>query len=157
MKRITLRKLSETLERLMAAKGFSAKDLAEKAGMSYSSLTPILNGSRECGISKLLNIADALNCTPDDLLNGLFNTEESNTHLKATKIAKPKYLAVFISIVKITYCSIYEVDSENNFNAVLHFSLLCGENADEFLEHILSSILKFSKSFWTRSGIIKMW
>ncbi len=147
MKQITLRQLSETIEKIMRAKRMTAKELAQKAGMSYSSLIPILNGSRECGISKLIAIANALGCTTDALLSGLINADNADdlAILTAGEQASPKYLAVFISIIKVSYCTLYDLKSGNTANAVLPFPLRCGEGADVFLDHIATATNKLAK------------
>lgn len=142
MKQITLKKMSEAIEKMMLAKNVTPKELAQKAKMSYSSLMPILNGSRECGISKLIAIADALGCTPDSILDGLFMGQPNIVH---ENHPKPKYFAVFISIIRVTYCMLYEVKTKKSASAVLQFPLRCGEASDDFLEYILSTIDKLSK------------
>lgn len=147
MKTTLLRKLPDTLERLMQTKNISAKELAEKSKMSYSSLMPILNGSRECGISKLVALADALDCTPDALLQGLYHSQNADTVGGGDKKPAPKYLAVFISIVKVTYCLCYEVETGKSVRPIQQFPVRCGDEADFFHSNLLIAFDKFSKEF----------
>jgi len=72
MKTVVLRKLPKNLEQLMRARNLTPKELAKKAKISYTSLMPILTGNRECGISKLIALAEALDCTPDIVLKDLY-------------------------------------------------------------------------------------
>jgi N-acetylglucosamine kinase-like BadF-type ATPase len=147
MKLNNLRNFSEKLEQLSSSQGLTPKELAKKAGMSYSSLIPILNGSRECGISKLLALSEALDCSPNVLLEGLYESNQSSGRHQQINKAPSKYLAVFISIIKMTYCAIYEVESDKTVSATLSFSLLCGAAPDEFLDHLILSLQSLSKEF----------
>ena len=147
MKKITVKKLAEQLNKVMSTKNITPKELAKKAKISYSSLMPILNGARECGVSKLVDIANALGCAPDMLLKG--SVSKSGKLNAENAYTPPKYLAVFISIVRVTYCMLYESSSNNSLEAVLPFPLRCGDEADFFLENILGALEKFSKDLNT--------
>ncbi len=144
MKQLALKKLSETLEVLMREQGISIKELAEKANMSYSSLLPILNGSRECRVSKILALADALSCTPDVLLKDLYQSSSGRDKLPKKK-APPKFLAVFISIVKVTYCLLYDVERKKSVESVQQFPLRCGDDAEFFIGNIINALTTFSE------------
>lgn len=143
MKRAKLKKLSETIEELMAAKEISAKELAQKSNIVYSTLIPIINGSRDCGVLKLTAIADALDCTPDVLLKGMYSKKSS----KIKDGSPTKYLAVFISVISATYCMVYDIEAQEKTTSVLQFPMRCGQGVDEFLDHITSSLQKLSKDF----------
>lgn len=145
MKRAKLKKLSETIEELMAAREISAKELAKKSNISYSTLIPIINGSRDCGVLKLAALADALNCTPDMLLEGMYSKEKSKEKSKVPDGSQTKYLAVFISVISATYCMFYDVETQETTTAVLQFPMRCGQGVEEFLDHITSSLQKLSK------------
>lgn len=57
----------QTLERLMARRGYLQADLAEKAGLSQSQISKLLNGKREPKLSTLMALAKALGCSLDYL------------------------------------------------------------------------------------------
>lgn len=142
MKRALLRKLSENLEQIMHKKGISPKQLSEASKIGYSSLIPILNGSRDCGVSKLIAIANALGCSTNTLLDDFLTTKNDdfrNTSIHATK-TNPKYIAVFISAISVTYCLIYDAVSKNKKITMLKFDLGCGQTPDVFLDNIVTSI-----------------
>lgn len=141
MKQITLKKMSEAIEKMMLAKDITPKELAQKAKMSYSSLMPVLNGTRECGVSKLVAIAQALGTTPDGLLKGTYVEVKNGQEITQNE---PKYLVVFISIIKVTYCLLYKVDSGAVFESVLQFPLRGGDDSESFISNILSALDKFS-------------
>ena len=141
MKRTTLEKISATLKQTMLAKDISVKELAKRSGISYSSLAPILNGSRDFGVSKLVDIANALECNPDILLAGLLNESKNKILLEPTA---PEHIAVFISVIPVTYCRVYEVETKKETTSVLHFPLRCSQDPDEFLYHISIAIQNLS-------------
>ncbi|MCK4869954.1 MAG: helix-turn-helix domain-containing protein [Gammaproteobacteria bacterium] len=134
--RAMLKDLSERIAQIMAAKGLSAKDLAKKAGIVYSTLTPILNGSRDCGVTKLAAIAEALECSPNELLYDKQVQFGSSSFLKN----KAKYLVVFMSQISATYCLIYDLKTKKTKQTVMKFSLHYGRNPNEFIDYIIVSI-----------------
>ncbi len=147
MNHTTLRELSENIRKTMESKRISVKDLAKNSGISYSTLTPIINGSRDFGVLKLLAIADALGCTPNNLLTGLFNPKISDNKIKtyaATPL--PNYLAIFISEISVTYLMLYDLKSQNKTTSVLQFSLGCSQNPETFLNNVVRSIKKAFES-----------
>ncbi|MCK4608310.1 MAG: helix-turn-helix domain-containing protein [Gammaproteobacteria bacterium] len=146
MKDFTLRKLSENLEKTMSSKKIDAKELAKISGVGYSSLTPILNGSRDFGVSKLIAIANALGCGADELLNGLISKKKEDPN----SISTPKYIAVFISVIAVTYGILYEIESNNKITSVLPFPLRCGQEPNELLDHMVTSIQKLAKEVTTK-------
>lgn len=143
MKQLLLKKLSERLEKLMLSKKMSPKELAKKAKISYSSLMPILNGARECGISKLISIANALEVNPDTLLQGMYSSKHSFYSAGEANKPAPKFLAVFISIIRVTYCLFYDVATGKSTESALQFPLRCGDDPDSFINNILSTIERF--------------
>lgn len=149
MKRIILRKFSESLEKIMDVRKITAKELAHLSKIGYSSLIPIINGNRDCGVTKLVAIANALNCTSDDLLNGVIISHgDSNYSINAAIKPQPKYLAVFISLISVTYCMIFEVSSKNKKITMFQFALGCGLNPDKFLDYLAIALQEvISKNF----------
>ena len=141
MKRSTLGKISETLEKIMFAKNISAKELAQKSGICYSSLAPILNGSRDFGVLKFIAIANALECNSDTLLEDLVNQPQ----LKALSVTnKPKHIAVFISASPVTYCRVYEIETKKVTSSVFNFPLLCSQDSDKLLYNLTTAIQDLS-------------
>jgi len=51
-------------------RGFSARDLAEKTGISAAFLSEIENGKKDGGVATLKKIAQVLRVTIDDLVDG---------------------------------------------------------------------------------------
>ncbi len=141
MKNSTLRKISETLEKIMLAKNISAKELAKQSGVSYSSLAPILNGGRDFGVLKFIAIANALECNPDTLLEDLYLKPQQQA---LSETSKPEHIAVFISVSPVTYCRVYEVETKKVTSSVFNFPLRCGQDSDELLYHITTAIQSLS-------------
>lgn len=142
MKRAVLKKLSETIERSMNTRGITAKELAVRSKIGYSTLIPILNGTRDFGVSKLVALANALHCSADEILQGLLSVKSKDFYGQemVEQRVPPRYLVVFISLISVTYYIIYETKSKATKTSVLQFPLGCGQNPDEFLEHILLSL-----------------
>ncbi len=143
MNRAKLKKLSEIIEQLMATKELSAKKLAKKSNISYSTLIPIINGSRDCGVLKLAALAEALDCTPNTLLKGIYSEKRH----RIPDGLQTKYLAAFISVISATYCMFYDIETQEAVTTVLQFPIRCGQGVEEFLGHITSSLQKLSKDF----------
>ena len=142
MKRPILRQISESLEEIMQKRGISAKELAQMSKIGYSSLIPILKGSRDFGVTKLVSIINALECSPEMVFQKvLAPTKNNGNYLTTTKNKYPiQYIAVFVSIITTTYCMVYEINSKTKKKAVLAFDLGCGQNPDEFIDRIANSI-----------------
>jgi N-acetylglucosamine kinase-like BadF-type ATPase len=141
MKRSILQTLSETLEKLIKERSMSLKELAQKSNISYSSLVPILNGSRDFGITKLIDIANALECNADTLLDGLLLCKDKTTSPPNKKIT-PRYLAVFISMISVTHCLLYDTETKKSLTSVFPFNLGCLQDQNDFLDSIISSLKK---------------
>tara|TARA_R110000868_G_scaffold400998_1_gene676260 strand:+ start:1037 stop:2173 length:1137 start_codon:yes stop_codon:yes gene_type:complete len=133
-KNTIIRKLAENIEASMLESRCSPKDLAQKADISYSSLMPILNGSRECGTSKFLAIAQALNVTPNALLKGLYSDKSTDSK------TKPRYLATFISTATITYAQLYDIETDTVFNGIFEFVIRCMESSNVIIDNLVSAI-----------------
>lgn len=58
----------QRLRLLREGKDLSVADAATAAGMAYSAYARLERGEREPSLSTLLRLAEALGCTPNDLL-----------------------------------------------------------------------------------------
>lgn len=149
MKPTILKTFSESVKKVMQEKNISAKDLAEKSAISYSSLTPIINGNRDCSITKLIAITNALDCPINTLLPNLLSHHDSQT--QTTKMGStPQYLVVFISQASVTYCLIYEAKSKQQKIITLPYDFGCRQNPDDFTDQIFATIYAaITKNFST--------
>ena len=59
--------LAENLKALRKAKGLSQEELAARSGVSAASLIKYESGEMTPGIDKVISMAEALGCTPNDL------------------------------------------------------------------------------------------
>ena len=137
------------LKQLMRIRKINTRALAEKSGLSYSSLAPIVNGMRDCGITKLLALSNALDYSPDVLLKGLYasqNTHPEKLHDTVTT-ERPLYFAIFISVIKLTYCQLYRVADGKNVNTILPAPLLGGQSPSDFHTLLANSIDKSARHF----------
>ncbi|MCK4870153.1 MAG: helix-turn-helix domain-containing protein [Gammaproteobacteria bacterium] len=144
MNKTAIKQISKTLEEIMSLRGISAKELAAKSGVSYSSLIPILSGSRDFGVSKLIALTNALGCSPDAILAGTYPHSSKDKHPSKTR-NEPKFLVAFVSAVAITYCMIYDVSTNNTTINSLQFPLRCGQDPDTFLDEIINSVNQLTK------------
>jgi N-acetylglucosamine kinase-like BadF-type ATPase/transcriptional regulator with XRE-family HTH domain len=150
MKRTTLRILSETIEKIRLEKNLSPKDLSRASKISYSTLIPILNGSRDCGTTKLLAIVNALECDPNTLLTGLFQVQKviENHEKQTSPKSMPKYLVAFISTISVTHCLVLDTISQTKRTTVFQFAFGCAQNPEDFIELVASSVKEIvSKNF----------
>lgn len=145
MKAVILRKLPKNLEQLMRAKNLTAKELAQKSKISYSSLMPILSGNRECSISKLIAISETLGCTPDTLLKDLFSPVDKSFSENNMPSDRPKFLAVFISVVKVTYCLLHDTETGVTKESVQQFPLRIEDGPEFLISNIIATLEKFSQ------------
>ena len=70
--------MGEKLRTLIAERGVSQKELAQKAGVTEAAISHYINGDRSPRGAILLNIANALGTTTDFLLS-VSKSEENNT------------------------------------------------------------------------------
>ena len=63
-----LKGIANNISRIMEEKDDieNLKSLSEISSISYPSLTPILQGTRDFGVTKLIELSNALNCDPND-------------------------------------------------------------------------------------------
>ena len=59
---------SEKIRQLMAEKGITGKELAEKAGVTESMMSYIAKGLRSPSVEVLVRIANVLGCKVDELI-----------------------------------------------------------------------------------------
>lgn len=65
-----LRKLvAKRISRKLVANNIKKIDLAERTGIPKQTISRYMTGQRKPTYDKIVKIAQALNCTPDDLIN----------------------------------------------------------------------------------------
>lgn len=75
--------LNERIRMLMEEQGMTQKELANKSNITEASMSKYLSGERRPRIDVVVNIANALGVSVDDLLgNGLENAEATLPALK---------------------------------------------------------------------------
>jgi len=151
MKRFGLKKVADNIQNMMANVEMTPKKLSELSGISYTSLMPILNGNRDCGISKLMDIAEALKTTPNTILEGTYSEILPNSPINQT--TSPKFYAVFISLVKMTYCVLFDITNNKKAEMSKQFPLLCGIKPSETLSDIASTINELRKKLNYKKNI----
>ena len=106
------KQLSERIE----ANNFSVNALEKKAGLKRSAVRNILQGfSKKPSAAVLLSIAEALNCTVDDLLGSRSSSDIAPNNIKPT--SKPHNLhpwndTLYIEAVKLVSKILSEKDSQ---------------------------------------------
>lgn len=132
-----LKQLANSLNRIMRARGMTAKKLASASNISYPSLMPILNGNRDFGVTKLLAIMNALDCSSAEVLDDFLPPRKSGVN-KSSLSLQPEYLISFCSLLSITYCLVCEIKSEKQKVIVLpYISLTCNQQPNEFVRQLL--------------------
>ncbi|MEM9243718.1 MAG: helix-turn-helix domain-containing protein [Pseudomonadota bacterium] len=135
-------RLAQNIETVMSCKKLTRNDLAEKSGIPYSTITPILNGSRDIKISTFLTICNTLNVTPNKILAELYTAtaaDEKNKHQKKAK-QKPEYLMTLISMVSETHCRLVAIKKNKTINISLKLPIQCGMIADECIGNIMTAL-----------------
>jgi N-acetylglucosamine kinase-like BadF-type ATPase len=117
------------------------KELAERSNISYSTLAPILRGERDFRISNLIALAEALNVTPNEILNGLYKAKDTSLNSKTFKA--PKYYVILVTGFGLTYCRLVDLTQGNTENAIYHFSLACTNEPKTVIEKIKMAITSF--------------
>ena len=141
----TLKIISKNISDIMNKKKHlsTPKDLSDKSGLSYSTLTPILKGERDFRVSNLLSLTEVLNTTPNELLKGCFKNPAIEKK-SAVAIYKPKYFFSFVTNAEITHCKIYNTQTKKTQIKISPFSLSCGEDTSDIIEKIKSSIVNLT-------------
>lgn len=60
--------INESLRRCRESRGFSQNMLAEKMGVSKIFISALENGNRQIPVDRLIQIANILNCSLDELV-----------------------------------------------------------------------------------------
>lgn len=60
--------INESIRQCRISKGFTQKDIAEKLGLSKQFILQIEQGKRKIPVDRLIQIANILDCTLDDLV-----------------------------------------------------------------------------------------
>lgn len=140
MKEAWVKKLGQKLQHLIGERELSVKQLSEISGIHYTTLNPIVNGTQECGFTKLIQLAEALNIEVDELLEGFYTLDlKKNQPMEAAR-----YYAVFITAAKVNYSVLFDKESREESALILQFSLRCGESPAVFIEQIESAIEKLA-------------
>ncbi len=143
MKQIVLKKLHKKILQVMQERGLSARDLAQKSKIPYTTLMSILHGISDTSVSNFSAICEGLGVTADTLLEGIIEVKSGAAKDKTGR--SPKFLIVLISIVKVTYCMLYDIAADKAVNAVLDFPLRCGDEADFFIDNVVAAVEQLSK------------
>lgn len=119
-------------------KPLSVKELAELSDISYTSLITILKGERDFGVSKLIELSDALQISPNAILKTLYQNDAD----QPPKIRKnqPKYYACFLTTNKLTRCRLHNELGEKIQDTFFPFSLYATSTPDEFVMCIKNAI-----------------
>lgn len=116
----------------------TAKELAERSNISYSTLAPILRGERDFRISSLIALTEALGTSPNELLHGLYKPGAMYLHNQC--VYPPKYYAIFLTDVGLTYCKIFNLENNESEIKLFPFSLFCTKDHKQTIEQIKSAI-----------------
>lgn len=140
MKSNSLKHIAQNFSNIMEhhERAIAPKELATKAHISYSTLAPILRGDRDFGVTKLIALAEALNVTPNDLLQGAYR-ETTQQAFMLTKPA-PLHLFSFVTSAELTRCNLYTITSQENKNKLFSFSIACTANSVAVIEAMNSAI-----------------
>lgn len=68
--------INESIRQCRISKGFTQEDIAEKLGLSKQFILQIEQGKRKIPVDRLIQIANILNCTLDDLVGRNFGKED---------------------------------------------------------------------------------
>ncbi|MCF6766485.1 XRE family transcriptional regulator [Thiotrichales bacterium 19S3-7] len=145
MKDSHLNIISKNLKELMKKddKFGTQLELAKASNITYSSLNPIINGERDFAVTKLVKLANALNCDPNTLLSGTYNQPIKSEY----KLIKPAFYISCISIDQITYCSILNVNNKQSNKLIIPQGVACDNNAEHFIQLMIEKIHKEISNF----------
>jgi N-acetylglucosamine kinase-like BadF-type ATPase/transcriptional regulator with XRE-family HTH domain len=129
--------VSQTINKIADTKGLTPKQLAEKAGLSYTTLIPILRGERDFRVSNLVTLANALKITPNDLLLGTYTP---TTGTESLTYRQPKYFALFIASPSLTYCQLIDLKTHHSEQKTFQFAIDCTGNAFDVIGRIRNAI-----------------
>ncbi|APS64827.1 helix-turn-helix domain-containing protein [Piscirickettsia salmonis] len=112
------------------------QQLADKANISYPTLVPILQGVRDFGITKLINIAEALNVSPNEILNKTYTESKTTSGKLGDNI---EYYGIFISSADSTYFYFYNKITDETSYFVTEFIISCSLNYIDIVDNIKST------------------
>ncbi len=87
--------IGEAIRTRRGALRLSQRDLAYAAGTTAAAVSHIERGARNLSAGLLVRIADALQCSADDLLNGVAAATEASPHLRQVAAAMKGFPAPF--------------------------------------------------------------
>jgi N-acetylglucosamine kinase-like BadF-type ATPase/DNA-binding Xre family transcriptional regulator len=117
------------------------KKLAEKSNISYSTLAPILRGERDFRISNLIALTQALNTSPNELLQGLYKPQSKR--FNNPDINSPKYYVILVTGFGLTYCRLINQTDHTIENTIYQFPLACTDEPNHAIDKIKMIISKF--------------
>jgi len=158
MRKKTLTKISENIKTLMLSKNkeLSRQDLAKASGISYPTLTPILKGTRDFGVIKLVQLAEALGTTPNDIMKGAYSLSSQKNFNEIEQTGFVKLLAAFISVANLTYCVIENIETKERINSVLSVGFSCDTKPNQFINAIKNILFKFDQEIDTSQVAVFM-
>lgn len=109
-------------------KPLSVKELSELSDISYTSLITILRGERDFGVSKLIELSEALQISPNSILESLYHHHSSQP--AGIKKRDPKYYACFLTTNKLTRCRIYDANGTQIKESLFPFSIYTTNSPD---------------------------
>ena len=68
--------INESIKQCRISRGFTQEDIAEKMGLSKQFILQIEQGERKIPVDRLIQIANILDCTLDDLVGRNFRKED---------------------------------------------------------------------------------
>ncbi|ODN41210.1 hypothetical protein [Piscirickettsia litoralis] len=119
----------------------SKQNLADKSKVSYPTLTPILQGKRDFGVTKLIQISEALNTTPAEILNKTYAPPKLEKTLNDAK-----YLATFISTSSVTFCSLLKKGNKRCSKSTSEFTISCSHDPFEIIDNLKSAITSIDEN-----------
>ncbi|APS52055.1 hypothetical protein AVI50_15300 [Piscirickettsia salmonis] len=111
---------------------------------------PILQGVRDFGITKLINIAEALNVSPNEILNKTYTERDTTSKKLSNNI---EYYGIFISSADSTYCYFYNKITDETSYFVTEFIISCSLNYIDIIDNIKSTIEKTINSNFKNMAI----
>lgn len=117
----------------------TAYELAEKSGVVYSTLVPLLRGDRDFSVTRLLQITEALGVNIEELLVGTYSQKQPRN---IPNTAQAKYLAVFITNNKSTRCFVRNIKTNEEKGSVAPYTVYCCDTPNNTISAIKSHLDK---------------
>ncbi|WP_395167880.1 hypothetical protein ACGP04_09285 [Piscirickettsia salmonis] len=147
-----LKKIANNIKQIMEHQDppINKQQLADRSNISYPTLVPILQGVRDFGITKLINIAEALNVSPNEILNKTYTERDTTSKKLSNNI---EYYGIFISSADSTYCYFYNKITDETSYFVTEFIISCSLNYIDIIDNIKSTIEKTINSNFKNMAI----